>query len=89
MNNRPTPETDAYITSQSYSPTEHQWRCFARKLERERDEARAAAKLAYSILDKVNKQSLETAAWRAAIKHINNTPMDWLKSIVQNWKEGK
>ena len=38
---RPTPETDAYITSQSYSPTEHQWRCFARKLERERDEARA------------------------------------------------
>jgi len=37
---RPTPETDAYITSQSYSPTEHQWRCFARKLERERDEAR-------------------------------------------------
>lgn len=35
MSDRPTPQTDAYIASQSYSPTEHQWRCFARKLERE------------------------------------------------------
>jgi hypothetical protein len=41
MNNRPTPETDAFITSQDYSPTGHQWRNFTRKLERERDEARA------------------------------------------------
>lgn len=40
MNNRPTPETDAFITSQDYSPTGHQWRNFTRKLERERDEAR-------------------------------------------------
>ena len=39
MSETPTPETDAYIM-QSYSPTGHQWRCFARKLERERDEAR-------------------------------------------------
>lgn len=60
-----------------------------RKLKRELAEARAAAKLAYSILGKVNKQSLENAAWRAAIKHINNTPMDWLKSIVQKWEEVK
>lgn len=35
-----TPETDAFITSQDYSPTGHQWRNFTRKLERERDEAR-------------------------------------------------
>lgn len=40
MNNIPTPETDAFITSQDYSPTGHQWRNFTRKLERERDEAR-------------------------------------------------
>ena len=39
MSETPTPETDAYIM-QSYSPTGLQWRCFARKLERERDEAR-------------------------------------------------
>jgi hypothetical protein len=35
-----TPETDAFITSQDYSPTGHQWRNFTRKLERERDKAR-------------------------------------------------
>ena len=56
------------------------------EVERERDEARAAAKLAYSILGKVNKQSLEAAAARSSIKHINNTPMEWLYSIIQNWK---
>ena len=33
-----TPDTDAFITSQDYSPTGHQWRNFTRKLERERDE---------------------------------------------------
>jgi hypothetical protein len=35
-----TPETDAFITKQDYSPTGHQWRNFTRKLERERDQAR-------------------------------------------------
>ena len=40
MSEQPTPETDAFITSQDYSPTGHQWRNFTRKLERERDEAR-------------------------------------------------
>jgi hypothetical protein len=59
---------------------------FARQLKRERDEARAAAKLAYSILAKVNRPSLEAAAARSSIKHINNTPMEWLYSIIQNWK---
>ena len=39
-----TPETDAFITSQDYSPTGHQWRNFTRKLERERDEAREEIK---------------------------------------------
>ena len=56
------------------------------KLERERDEARAAAKLAYNILAKVNRPSLEAAAARSSIKHINNTPMECLYSIIQNWK---
>lgn len=44
MSDRPTPETDAFITSQDYSPTGHQWRNFTRKLERERDEARKLLK---------------------------------------------
>jgi hypothetical protein len=35
-----TPETDAFIASQNHSPTTHQLKNFARKLERERDEAR-------------------------------------------------
>ncbi len=39
MSELPTPETDAFILSQDYSPTGHQWRTFTRKLERERDEA--------------------------------------------------
>ena len=37
---RPTPETDAFILSQDYSPTGHQWRNFTRQLERERDEVK-------------------------------------------------
>ena len=40
MSELPTPETDAFILSQDYSPTGHQWRNFTRQLERERDEAR-------------------------------------------------
>lgn len=51
-----TPETDAYITSQSYSPTEYQWRCFARKLERERDELRKAIKNFYKAKGRHNSQ---------------------------------
>jgi hypothetical protein len=39
MSEFPTPETDAFILSQDYSPTGHQWRNFTRQLERERDEA--------------------------------------------------
>jgi hypothetical protein len=36
---KPTPETDSFIT---YAiRTDHNWRTFARKLERERDDARA------------------------------------------------
>jgi hypothetical protein len=87
-----TPETDKAEDSDPIVEGEWHWivpSSFARRLERERDEAREAAKLAYSILGKINKQSLEIAAWSAGIKHINNTPMDWLKSIVQKWEEAK
>lgn len=126
MSERPTPETDAEVTTfTSISKLKRRFEAstgkvsadFARKLERERDEAReqrdilrsnkmsdpllettfkhlirerdearAAAKLAYSILAKVNRPSLEAAAARSSIKHINNTPMEWLYSIIQNWK---
>jgi hypothetical protein len=60
-----TPETDAYITSQSYSPTEYQWRCFARKLERERDEAREALDCLLAVIGLTpiagNKKALQEA----------------------------
>ena len=35
-----TPETDNFIASAGYVRTDHQWRTFARMLERERDAAR-------------------------------------------------
>lgn len=41
-----TPETDMFITAGGYVRTEHQWRTFARRLERERDKAREAHKQA-------------------------------------------
>ena len=40
MSEIPTPETDAFILSQDYSPTGHQWRNFTRQLERKRDEVK-------------------------------------------------
>jgi hypothetical protein len=61
MSDRPTPETDAFITSQDYSPTGHQWRCFARKLERERDEAREAAAKWESSSDAMERAGAEQA----------------------------
>lgn len=62
MNNIPTPETDAFITSQDYSPTGHQWRNFTRKLERERDEARKERdqlKEALIIMENLLKPGIE------------------------------
>lgn len=35
---RPTPETDAFIAGKCYAPTGYQWRDYARRLERQRDE---------------------------------------------------
>jgi hypothetical protein len=64
-----TPETDAYITSQSYSPTEHQWRCFARKLERERDEARAERDiLRLNLLGTIQLNIPVTTDWKEETK---------------------
>jgi hypothetical protein len=62
---RPTPETDAFITSQGYSPTGHQWRNFTRKLERERDEA----------LEKIKQQKLEIVRLNGATSHAGGTPL--------------
>ena len=56
-----TPETDAFITSQDYSPTGHQWRIFTRKLERERDEVREAFKIVYN--ERVQME-LERNEWK-------------------------
>ena len=50
-----TPETDAFITSQDYSPTGHQWRNFTRKLERERDEWRKCAEQLAAIIGAPDK----------------------------------
>ena len=49
---RPTPETDAFILSQDYSPTGHQWRNFTRQLERERDEAQKELSSIHRWIDK-------------------------------------
>jgi chromosome segregation ATPase len=51
-----TPDTDAFITSQDYSPTGHQWRNFTRKLERERDEARDLHRKALSEREATEKE---------------------------------
>jgi hypothetical protein len=54
-----TPKTDAFITSLGYSPTEHQWRNFSRKLERERDEAHKIAGRAIDDLAWFNETNAE------------------------------
>lgn len=71
MSDRPTPEDDQTIIY-AVNDNGYQVPCvdleFARQLKRERDEARAAAKLAYSILasaiiyeiaERQNKKSLQ------------------------------
>ena len=60
MSEQPTPETDAFITSQDYSPTGHQWRNFTRKLERERDEAREDLEFRRGLY-RVQEECLENA----------------------------
>ena len=47
MSKRPTPETDALIISKGgFGMTNYEWREHSRRLERERDEAREAVRLA-------------------------------------------
>ena len=75
MSEQPTPETDAFITSQDYSPTGHQWRNFTRKLERERDEAREAMREMWQSGD-------------AFLPYIDNeTTNRWRKAA--GWEETK
>jgi hypothetical protein len=73
-----TPETDAYITSQSYSPTEYQWRCFARQLERERDEAREALEFRLGLF-KVQEELFENA----------RSECDELRKAIKNFYKAK
>jgi hypothetical protein len=71
-----TPKTDAFITSQDYSPTGHQWRNFTRKLERERDEARE------------QNAKLRDIAERA-IEYVGHTAVQKkLRSELDQLKEG-
>lgn len=68
VNDKPTPETDNFITSQDYSSTGHQWRNFTRKLERERDEAKEALREIWqsgdAFLPHVDQET--TNRWRKA-----------------------
>jgi hypothetical protein len=56
-----TPETDKFIVSAGYVRTDHQWRTFARKLERERDDARAELEMWRdgNILHEIHRDELE------------------------------
>ena len=80
MSERPTPETDAYITSQSYSPTEHQWRCFARKLERERDEAREKIWRLEKQIEGLNNAANERFE---EIERVRNELREW--QALRSW----
>ena len=86
MNN--TPETDAFITSQDYSPTGHQWRNFTRKLERERDEAREdAAQLA----DRLSGLELRTTEELARLERERDETREEIENVKLQlglWEDG-
>ena len=93
MIDRPTPETDAEIDAEMLCacyPNEYVDAEFARKLERERDEAREAAAKWESSSDKL-ADTLRTDAYQYADYILNhydrNSHMDKLcltKSLVEN-----
>jgi hypothetical protein len=66
----PTPETDDFILSQDYSPTGHQWRTFTRKLERERNSARAKFVAAIDGRDMANEEADKLRAQNAELCDI-------------------
>lgn len=56
----PTPRTDAFIVEhQGWGPTDWNWRCFARQLERENAAMREVMKLAQAALQDVSRRGRE------------------------------
>jgi hypothetical protein len=60
MSDRPTPETDAFITQNTTNegPTGVKWRSHAERLERERDEARERERVAIASWDEERQRAL-------------------------------
>ena len=81
MSEIPTPETDAFILSQDYSPTGHQWRNFTRQLERERDEAREAMREAWLAMDELVDASERIIA--------TNRIINWQNKHANIWEDAK
>lgn len=71
---RPTPETDAIISLRiGFGPTHYEWREHARRLERERDEARDQLKVMRDELQKVCQQR---DAWAMRCDKLGITAME-------------
>jgi hypothetical protein len=76
MNNRPTPETDAASFTETNAANALVLASFARKLERERDEAR----------ERIERQKLEIVRLNGATNHAGGTP---LKIALRECDEAK
>jgi hypothetical protein len=91
--NTPTPETDNFITSQGYSPTDYQWRNFTRKLECERDEAqynlenaRQSLEVAIEEIKGMKKAILETLEQNRNLADGDDCTLYRLKSVIEFWE---
>jgi len=91
MNN--TLDTDAFIASQDYSPTGHQWRNFTRKLERERNEAqynlenaRQSLEVAIEKINGMKKAILETLEQNRNLADGDDCTLYRLKSVIEFWE---
>ena len=76
MSETPTPETDKAEDSDPMVEGEWQWivpSSFARRLERERDEARTIAKMAYIRM--------------TGLGVSNHTPIQFMRDAIKQWNQ--
>ena len=88
MSEIPTPETDAYCLRAIGFPTGYEWREFARKLERQRDDARELAReLRYALKELAdNGHTEECDALNYANKHCD-CGVDSARMLISKAKE--
>lgn len=67
-----TPETDNFIVSAGYVRTDHQWRTFARKLERGRNSLQDQRDLSIRMAKERERERDEAreAGWKAAMQAV-------------------